>query len=257
MRRFVQRIGVSGAAWIAIFAIGSAALAAAVADTTPTVSLSPEGAIAGKTIDSDDPFEMTVHLQAEPSASYSLAVTYGGDAVGTCQANEATLGTNEEGQADWTCTFDTAENSGDATLNGTVTFAVDGVGSVVANLSVRPAEDAEEPAEEPEDGEEPAQPEDKADNHGQCVSGWAHHAKAQGLHGRYYGQFISDVAQSDCTGFDEAEFAEELQTALDAQAAAEAEAAAADEDAGGHGQGKAKGKGQHGGDEDGGEEEGS
>lgn len=253
MLRILRRLGVSGAAWIAVVAIGGAALAAAVAETTPSVTLSPEGATTGKTLNSAEVFDMTVHVQAEPSASYHLAVTYGGDAIGSCQANEADLGTNEEGKATWTCTFTAAENAGTEDLSGTVTFTVDGVGAVTANLSVRPAASEEEPEETQEEAETSSQ--NGEDNHGQCVSGWAHKARADGLHGRFYGQFISTVvAQSDCAGFDETEFASELQAALDAQAAAEAEQVESTEESGesgrGHGKGKSEGKGKPGDDEE-------
>ncbi len=57
------------------------------------------------------------------------------------------------------------------------------------------------------------------DNHGACVSAWAHEAKDQELHGRFFGQFVSEVAQSDETGED-CDFATALGEALDDQEAA-------------------------------------
>lgn len=56
-------------------------------------------------------------------------------------------------------------------------------------------------SETPDPSESPkAESTAAADNHGACVSHWAHQAKDQGLHGRFFGQFISGVAQSGDTG---------------------------------------------------------
>jgi len=60
---------------------------------------------------------------------------------------------------------------------------------------------SESESEAPDASESPkAESTAAADNHGACVSHWAHQAKDQGLHGRFFGQFISGVAQSGDTG---------------------------------------------------------
>lgn len=185
------------------------------------LSLSPAGAVSGKTLTAGEAWDMTVHLQGQPDTTYDFAVVSDGTA-GSCPSAPATLTTNPEGKATWTCDFATAGAPG----AGTVTFTVskDGgeLGSIVANLTVVAAEEEEEA----EETEEPASGEAK-DNHGACVSYWTKRAKAEGLEGRFKGQFTSMVARSDCTGVDESEFADELAAALQQQETAVAERAAA------------------------------
>lgn len=248
MKRFLRIGGISMVAWVGVIAVAGIALAGAFDAPDLAITVSPKGVLTGKTIDSGEPFEMTLHLQGDAATAYDLAVAYEGD-VGTCQADTATLQTNPQGKAVWTCELDTAENTGTAPLDGTVTFKVSQggseVGSVVAKLSVRPAE---EPLEAPEPTPAPSEePEtDDAVNHGHCVSYWAHESKDAGLEGKRRGAFVSSVAgDSDAVapkGNDPVaptcDFTDELEKALAEQEAATAEDSGDDDRRGGKQKGK-------------------
>lgn len=79
------------------------------------------------------------------------------------------------------------------------------------------SDEAEKP--ETEATETEVTSEEAADNHGQCVSTWAHRAKEEGLERSAFGAFVSSVAQSDETGED-CDFAAQLEAALAEQEAA-------------------------------------
>ena len=111
--------------------------------------------------------------------------------------------------------------------------AIAGVGSHSANKGTHQnaqveASDSESP-EPSESAESPESPEPKAseaaDNHGQCVSTWADKAKEgeDGLEGRFFGGFVSAVAQTDDTGADcdESELLAEWQAKQEAAPARE------------------------------------
>lgn len=236
MRLSWRNWGVSGMAWLAIVALGGMAIAGvAVGSSEPFAWLSPKGAVEGKTLDSGEPFEMTLHLEADAEQSYDLAVTYDGDGVGSCQADAAVLETNPQGKAVFECDFATVENTGTEDLAGTVMFTVTQEGAdvaeVVAALSVRPQE-----VEEPGDIEEPIGEVESASeeaNHGHCVSYWTKQARSQGLDGRFKGAFVSVVAQDEEAVAEKddpgegCDFQEELDVALEDQATFEAEREAA------------------------------
>jgi len=228
-----RKWGVSGMAWVSVLALGGMALAGSVSGSTePSAWLSPKGAVEGKALGSGEPFEMTVHLQAEPDSSYELAVTYDGDGIGVCQEDSATLDTNPQGKAVFECVFTTVENNGTEDLAGTVTFTVTQedveTAVVVASLSVKPAE-VEEELEEELEGELEVTEEDEETgaNHGHCVSYWSHEAKAQGLHGKHKGAFVSSIAgNKDAVAEkgapdDECDFQADLDAALEAQGEAD------------------------------------
>lgn len=87
--------------------------------------------------------------------------------------------------------------------------AIAGVGAHSANSSKSKAPEIQaSDSESPEASESPDPEEsgdgEKADNHGQCVSTWAHKAKEgdNPLTGKFFGGFVSTVAQSDDTGAD-------------------------------------------------------
>jgi hypothetical protein len=225
----------AGSVGLALVAIAGSALAGVMVSTVePHVWLSPPGAEVGKTLDSDETFEMTLHLQADADATYGLAVTYEGDDVGTCQEDVAVLATNPQGKAVWTCEFDTAPNGGAEDLSGIVHLLVSSeteeVGAVDALLSVRPAEaEAEEEEEVVETAETvEASESEGSENHGHCVSYWAHAAKEAGLQGRWYGAFGSAVARDDAAVApkgepgEDCDFQDQLDAALAEQEAAEA-----------------------------------
>lgn len=243
MKRFLHVGGVSVFAWVGLLAIAGAAVASVALDSSEVVlSMSPEGVLAGKTLDSGEPFEMTLHVLGAPDTEYGLAVTYEGDA-GTCQADAATLHTNPEGKAVWTCELDTADNDGTEPVDGTVTFTVSlegsEVGVLVANLSVRPVETAEE--ETPLETQPVSEPVSEAstDNHGHCVSYWAHEAKEAGLEGKHRGAFVSSIAgdpeavapKGNDPVSESCDFTQELADALAAQDAEEGADAQAARDA--------------------------
>ena len=227
----------SAAAGVALLAITGASFAGAlVSSVEPDAWLSPPGAEVGKTLDSAEPFEITLHLQAESDTVYDLGVSYEGDNIGTCQEDTAALATNPQGKAVWTCELNTATNEDEEELAGIVRFVVsldaEEVASVDALLSVRPAED-----EEAEETQAESDESDGPENHGQCVARWAVAAKEAGLHGKWYGGFVSTVAQEgDAVAVKGAEdpgeacdFSDELEQALadqDEAEAAEAEARA-------------------------------
>jgi len=229
----------AGSVGLALVAVAGTALAGVMVSTVePHAWLSPPGAEVGKTIDSDEPFEMTLHLQADPDATYALAVTYEGDDVGTCQEEDgAVLTTNPQGKAVWTCEFDTAANDGTEDLSGVVHLVVSAVSEEVASvdalLSVRPAEVEEEVTLASEEIVETTEGEE-GENHGHCVSYWAHAAKEAGLQGRWFGGFGSVVAQDDEAvaskdggAAESCDFQDELDAALVEQEAAEAAKVAA------------------------------
>lgn len=200
MRESWRRWGISTIAWLAVLGLAGAALAGADGDeVTASATLSPDDVVEGKTLDSGEAFEMTLHLSALPETDYDLAIVYGGDPVGICQADAATITTNPEGSGVFTCEFTTVENPGTDDLSGTVTFAVTLLGAPVtenvATITVRAAE--EEELEEPEGTEEVEEAEEPDDgvNHGHCVSYWSHRAKDEGLKGRAKGAFVSSIAR--------------------------------------------------------------
>jgi hypothetical protein len=230
MKRFLRISGVSMIAWVGVIAVAGIALASALDSSDLSLTVSPKGVLTGKTLDSDEPFEMTLHLQGDSATQYDLAVTYSGD-VGSCQADSGVLHTNPRGKAVWTCELDTAENAGTSPLDGTVTFAVskDGaeVKSLVAILFVRPAEQPDTtPTPTPTPTEVPET--EPAVNHGHCVSYWAHESKSAGLEGKLRGAFISSIAgDTDAvapTGNDpvapSCDYTDELRQALAEQEAA-------------------------------------
>ena len=188
-----------------------------------TVSLwfSPEELVTGKTIDPTHPFEFTLHLEGEPDTEYVLTTESSAGAA-SCETAPSTLTTNPEGKAVYECLLGTTWSA----ATGSITFiASEGdaeVGRITAQFVLAtPVVEPTPLADETPD----ADVEEKADNHGQCVSYWAHRAKDEGLEGSRKGAFVSMVAQSDCTGVDEEEFADELEAALAAQEAEQEDAA--------------------------------
>lgn len=203
MRIWWRKWGVTAMAWVAVLGIGGAALAGG-EDDPPAASatLSPDEVSTGKTLASGEAFEMTLHLTADADKTYDLTILYAEDGVGTCQTDVDTLETNPEGTAAWTCAFDTAENPGPGDLTGTVTFDVTDAGApvaqAVATLTVTPAQEEEEVVEEEPIEEETPEPETAGDeNHGHCVSFWAHESKEAGLTGSARGAFISSIARDE------------------------------------------------------------
>lgn len=227
MRSLLRHWAISTVAWGAVLSLGTTALAGALNHPEdPDAWVSPKGVEEGKTLDPEEPFEMTLHLDAAPNETYSLEIVYDGDA-GECAGAPALveLGTNPEGKATWTCDFETAAAEGD----GSVTFTVkdsDGntVDEVVALLSVREPEEEEEEIEETE--VEPLQEDGEGANHGHCVSHWAHQANEAGLKGEFRRDFLTPIAQDpaavaekDSPGED-CDFETELADAVAAQEAA-------------------------------------
>lgn len=240
MRRLARRLGLTGATWIAVIAVAGATLAGAITGNE-ALTVSP----AETTVEAGDVVDVTVGLTGgEASSSYAVTVSYGGDSVGSCQTDSASIDTDAEGSGSWTCSFTSA---GTETATGTAMFDVAGVGAVTATIHVEPDDggdggDGSDGGDDGGDGDgEGGDTEGAVENHGQCVSEWGHRAKAEGLHGRFYGRFKSRVARSDCTGSgDDAEIAGWLAEALAAQEAASADGEGSSVQAGG---GKGAGKG--------------
>ena len=228
-------IGSSKALLAGVIALtfGGAALIGTTDTPSESLWLTPEEAQTEKVLGSDEDFEMTLHVQGAPETTYELLVGYEGDAVGTCSNPVTPLLTDPEGKAAWTCTFDTAANETDGTLEGTVVYTVTDLASLEARISVRPAEVLEtEPTPEPTPTEEEEEEEEDSAltkvNHGHCVSYWARESKAQGLRGSARGAFVSSIARDETAVSEkgapgpDCRFQERLDEALEKQAAAPA-----------------------------------
>ena len=115
-----------------------------------------------------------------------------------------------------------------------VSLAGEEVATLDALLSVRAAEEESEDEEPPAGADDETLPAEDGANHGQCVSYWAHEAKAQGLLRHWKGGFVSLVARDPAAVLAKGEepgetcdFQDELDAAL-----AEQEEADGDDDAG-------------------------
>ena len=200
------------------------------------VTLTPD-ATSGVTIDPTQPYDLTLGLTGAPSTTYALAVAYT-DGSAQCTTPATTLTTDANGSASFDCLLGTTWSA--ALNSASVTFAVakDGLdlGSVTALFTLQSAtpvvSDSPTPTPDPT---ESSSPDASTDNHGQCVSYWAHTAKAAGLLRSNYGHFVSMVARSDCQGADPSAFATQLAAAVAAQNASTASSSSATGTHGDHG----------------------
>jgi hypothetical protein len=134
-------------------------------------------------VDLGETLDITLHLEGNAGDQVDVTVAASSGAVDPASGS-VTL--NPQGKAAFDVVYTPAEVG-----DHTVTFSSDAFDDVVVDVEVNPAE---EPGEELEELESEPEVAATGPNHGQCVAGWVHRAKAEGLEKELFGEFVSTVA---------------------------------------------------------------